>query len=170
MSDEKDGKNDIIVNAEQLADILEGKAHPRDFANDCKPLGLEELGDPGGDFSQALGILNGDAQGAGRVANRLQHERDAKVEAILKTGTVKKPLFYESMTAAKAGNGARIRIWRTCAELPEYNEIDIQILLSKVPAGAAMSQVIDILSTIENISACELTDPDGNGAVAYFEW
>lgn len=167
MSKDQDGKNDIIVTGEQLADIMEGKAHPRDFDPDAKPLGIAELGDPGGDFGAALGALNGHSD---PTVKRLLAERDAKIEALLSAGTVKKPLFYESMTQAQATNGAKIRIWRTCSELPEYNELDIQILLSKIPAGAAMSQMIDILSTIENISACELTDPDGNGAVAYFEW
>lgn len=165
MSKDKEGENDIIVTGDQLADIMEGKAHPRDFQN--KPLGIEELGDPGGDFGAALGNLNGHSN---VTVNRLIQERDEKVKKLLEGYTVKKPLFYESMTAACAKNGAKVRIWRTSAELPEYNEIEIQLLLGKIPATASMQQVIDILSTIEGIAACELTDPDGNGAVAYFEW
>lgn len=54
--------------------------------------------------------------------------------------------------------------------MSKKNDVEIQILLSKIPAGASMKDVVDIISTIEGVSACELTDPDGNGAVAYFEW
>lgn len=162
--DEKE--NDIIVNAEQLADILEGKAHPRDFDLRSKPLGVAELGDPGGDFGAAMS-LNGHSS---TTINRLMEERDQKIKELLKGHTVKKPLFYESMTAACSKNGAKIRIWRTSAELPEYNELEVQLLLGKIPATASMQQVIDVLSTLDRIAACELTDPDGNGAVVYFEW
>jgi len=157
-------EKDILVNSEQLADILEGKLDPRD-ADQSKPLGIAELGDPGGDFGTPLTNLNGHAD----ASTRLQLERKQKLAKLIEGYEVRPVQSFKSITQVIANNGARIRVWRNSTELPEYNELEIQVLLSKVPSGAGMQDIFDIISTIEGVTACELTDPEGCGAVAFWE-
>ena len=80
------------------------------------------------------------------------------------------PLRYESVTEARdQHSGARIRVWRKSAELPEYNDVEIQLVINKIPGRATMKQVYGYLSAIEGVTKVELTDANGLGAVAFFE-
>lgn len=108
----------------------------------------------------------------GKSPEELWREKSQKQIAILMEGkTPKAPLFYETMTQAMdPGSGARIRIWRNVKELTEYADTEVQLVLSKIPASATMQQVADIICTIDNVTAFELTDRNGNGVVAYVEW
>lgn len=81
------------------------------------------------------------------------------------------PLFYESMTkAVEPHSKATIRVWRKSAELPEYNDMELQIAIAKIPITASMKQVFGAISALEGVTAIELTDADGIGAIAYYEW
>lgn len=84
---------------------------------------------------------------------------------------IRKPLFYESMTTISCPHtGARIRVWRSEATLPEYADEEILLLFKFLPEGAMMEDVINMISTLERVTAVELTDKNGLGCVAYFEW
>lgn len=83
----------------------------------------------------------------------------------------REPKFYETMTkVTEPQTGAQIRIWRTSKEMPEYVDVELQITLSKIPASASMQEVLDIVGSIEGVTAVELLQRDGNGLVAYYEW
>lgn len=84
-----------------------------------------------------------------------------------------KPLFYESMTKAHyEHSGVTLRIWRRESELPVYNDFftELQTIISKIPGDASMEEIVKIISAVPRVTALELTDKDGNGAVIYLEW
>ena len=84
---------------------------------------------------------------------------------------IRKPLFYESMTEVKCPHtGARIRVWRSEPILPEYQDEEVLLLFKFLPDGANMEDIINLVSTLERVTAVELTDKNGLGAVIYFEW
>lgn len=92
-----------------------------------------------------------------------------KMKELIGDKEIKKPLFYESMTQATGGAG-RIRVWRHYDTLPDEVDMEILLLISKIPVGASMKDVVDLISTIKRVTAIELVDPRGNGAVVYLEW
>lgn len=84
---------------------------------------------------------------------------------------IRKPLFYESMTEIHdPASGAKIRVWRREEELPEYADVEILAIFKCIPGGATMKEMAEILSSIERVTAFELTDKHGCGAVTYLEW
>lgn len=84
---------------------------------------------------------------------------------------VRNALFFESMTEVRCPNTqARIRIWRSEPHLPEYADEELLGIFKAIPGGATMKEMIDIISSFERVTACELTDANGLGCVAYFEW
>lgn len=95
----------------------------------------------------------------------------ARVDDLIGGAEIAKPLFYESITEAlDPASGARIRVWRREAELPEYQDTEILLLVARIPRYASMRDVINIISTLPRVTAIELVDPHKNGAVTYLEW
>lgn len=83
----------------------------------------------------------------------------------------RKALFFESMTEVRdKASGAKIRVWRSEEELPEYADEEILGLFKLIPEGANMKEMCDLISSLDRVTAVELTDANGLGAVAYFEW
>lgn len=94
-----------------------------------------------------------------------------QVTKIIGDRKIRAPIFMESMTQAEDPvTGARIRVWRAETETPEYNDTELQLLINKIPGRSSMQDVINILSTVERVTAVELVDAQGNGVVSYFEW
>lgn len=104
--------------------------------------------------------------------------QEAKAREILRikpesiTGNAARPaMFWESITqATDPQSGARIRVWRKIEECPEYNDIEVQLAIEKIPGRATMKDVFDVISSIEGVTAIELVDHMGNGGVMYLEW
>ncbi len=119
-------------------------------------------------IEQAAKMVNNIGKSDLEVAKENANE---KVRKLLEGHETREPMFFESMTqAVDPQGGAKIRVWRHSDTIPEYNDIELQLLISKIPGMASMKQVFDILSTVPGVTAIELTDPIGNGAVAYYEW
>lgn len=82
-----------------------------------------------------------------------------------------KPIFYESMTQIICPHTkARIRVWRKTLELMEYPDEAVLLVFKMIPDGVSMKELIEIISSVEGVVAIELTDANGLGAVAYYEW
>lgn len=78
--------------------------------------------------------------------------------------------FFESITQATAANGARLRVWRREDILPEYNDVELQNVIGDLEANSTMRHIVKTIAALPRITAIEIVDPMGNGAVIYLEW
>lgn len=118
-----------------------------------------------------VGFANALSTQADAEANGFKTAVKTKVKELIGGRRVRPAVFWESITEAKdPQSGARIRVWRTESEIPETQDIEILLLVSKIPQGASMEDIFNIISTLDRVSAIELVDPHHNGAVKYLEW
>jgi hypothetical protein len=90
---------------------------------------------------------------------------------------LKKPAFIESMTLIKTSTDVRIRIW---SEIPAVDASRVEFVQAILNDFSERFKPEDITSPGElalaissihpDITAVEVTDPDGNGTVVYTQW
>lgn len=78
--------------------------------------------------------------------------------------------FYESITQVVNGEGLRIRVWRSCDEMPEVADAEVLTAIGKLTDGMTMEEVVDDIKRLGRITAIEMTNSSGCGAVVYLEW
>lgn len=158
----------IEVTADELADILErgqGKITLDPLDDTGKGLGLAELGNPGIDASEESRLANGAV--TPEMRDKVRAAIKGRINSLLEGYETKEPFYFESLTVATA-HGCQLRIRRKETELPEYEDAELKILLNKIPAGAMMSDIIKILSTVKRLVSIEFLGPDGGGTTVYF--
>lgn len=86
--------------------------------------------------------------------------------------------LYESMTRVVLGEKFTVRVWREESELSSGNNADIRARL--LPPSSewyrhqtfhdVMRHVSVILDSLPRITAYEIVDADGDGALVYPDW
>lgn len=83
---------------------------------------------------------------------------------------IRKGTMFESITKiTDKETGAMIRVWREQKELPEYVDANVLAVFKCLPGGFTMPEITDVLSSLEGVTAVELTDRDGLGAIVHFD-
>lgn len=96
---------------------------------------------------------------------------ETEVTNIITGKPVREPLFYESITKIHdPASGATVRVWRAEEELPEWADTEILGIFKCIPQGVDMKEMMQILGSLERVTAVEMTDKNGLGAVVYYEW
>lgn len=90
--------------------------------------------------------------------------------SLLTGNPIRQARAYESVTEIKdPESGARVKIWRSEKEFPEYADEEILRLFHKIPGGASMPQMADAISSLPGVTKIEMTDKNGLGAMIFLE-
>lgn len=107
----------------------------------------------------------------GKTEEQIVNEQMQKiVDGLLKDKTVRPAKRWESVTYCENSLGHSCTVWRTVDE-DHYDETDMElkILMSKIPEWGTMKLVFDALSTLEGVTKIELRAANGDGVIKYLE-
>ena len=133
--------------------------------DEFKGLGIEELGNPGIAPEEESPIDNAITP---EMYEKIRKDINNDVKKLLEGKKTREPTSFQTITKAIANNGAGLEIGRREVQLPEYEDSELKVLLNKIPLGASMRQIVQILSTVKRVNYVKFFGPDGNGTIVYF--
>lgn len=134
--------------------------------DDKKPNGLIAHPEPGW-VEPVVNALNG----IGKSDEQIAQETMKKIVDELFAGRKVRPAKrWESVTYCENSLGHSCTVWRHATE-ENYDETDMELklLMSKIPEWGTMKLVLDALSTVDGVIKIELRSANGDGVIKYLE-